>query len=80
MNDKKEFMIRCVCWCSVIAFNSFDWDDDTFCISYYPSRENSLWQKVKIAWNILTGKEHLFWEVFFDKKTLAEFKEFVKGL
>ena len=80
MSDKKEFMIRCDCGCSVIAFELFDWDDDYVCMSYYPSREHSILQKVKLAWNILTGKEYLFWEVFFDKKTLAEYKEFLKGL
>lgn len=44
------------------------------------NRKNSIGEKLKRIWYIITGKEYCYFDILIDKDELQEFKEFVAKL
>ncbi len=83
-----KFYYECSCGCGVLEFSQ--WKDDGIAFISYNIPAFYAWQygtwdrikrSVKIIWNILLGREYVFYEIVIeDNKTLKEFKKWASEM
>ncbi len=85
--DKTSFIIQCNAYdFDTMQFDIVDYGDDDYgmCITilksqFYALQRKSFWNKIKLCWDILTGKEYRLFDLFVRKQDLTKFKEFINN-
>lgn len=89
--DKKNIILQCSAHdFDSIQFTVEDFGDDEFAMSittlspqYYTlQREGllkNLWNRIKLAFSVLFGKDYRLFDIVLSKQDLEEFKEFIKN-
>ena len=79
MDKNDKFLVRCACGCSVLSVDKWDVGEpcETVSVGYYTSGHNSLWQRIKSAWKIVSGNDYCLWEIYLENDELDDFKDFI---
>jgi hypothetical protein len=77
-------ILPCDCLCSTFVVEKFKWDDGSidysisFCDSCTDWGLNTIWNRVKAAWNVLTVKRNVYADIYIQDEN--RIKEFVQHL
>ena len=84
MSDKNKVkLFRCDCgWSSHILRIETDTDEQfpPICISVVAPSDLNIIQRIKGAWDVLSGKEHVMSEVWIHRDEMKDFVDFVSCL
>jgi hypothetical protein len=88
MENKKEYLFTCDCGCGIIKYTLWHEDNDEMIfiehyVSSFYTRQNflfgELWQRIKLAWMMLRGKEFSLYDIVIsNKEDVERFKKFLK--
>jgi hypothetical protein len=86
MENKVSLLVaECDCGCGIIRFTDYK-DDGDFLIEYYISNFygkqdgvfKTIWNRIKFAYYVLTGREYDLYDVLLTDKKAQEFKKNLK--
>jgi len=80
--ENNEKFFRCQCGGHAIGVDKFDWEDEDteiFLSYWYQSGldDNSIKERLKMIWKILTGSKHIYYDVLLNKQQAKELGEYL---